>query len=220
MILTGAAEAGFVGLKTVGKPVAPWLGITWLVNLFAVFDRPGQDRFLSAAGTPASPMDIHVFGGTFYQNPFGTDLAPNAAFLNVFPSIAYDTFVTIGQKSTAQPAPPLTLTPGWSSADGIPGGSGFGPSSLVGNNIGWANTPADPNTDPFNPQFINGNGQVLIGQFAVAGMGITGMFRVLVISNNVSTQMNVMFAYFVPAPGGALLMAMAGGAAARRRRRR
>ncbi len=105
--------------------------------------------------------------------------------------------------------PPLTLTPGW---------PGFVGGFLGGNNLGWANTPADPNTDPFNPAFINGNGQVLIGQFATTNApSISGMFRILVVSNNLSTQINVSF--FGPAPGALPLLAAAGLFGVRRRRR-
>jgi hypothetical protein len=186
----------------------------FVCNVFATFDRPGQDRFLSAAGTPNSPMDIHVVGGTFFQAPpfCDGDTAPGAALVALVPSLAFDTFVTIGAKSIGpggQPAPQLSLTPGW---------PGFGPSSLVGENLGWANTPNDPNTDPFNPNFVNGNGQVLIGQFAANdGFGIVGMFRILVVSNGVSTQMNVSF-FHVPGPGAMALVGAAAFLGTRRRR--
>jgi hypothetical protein len=229
LIAVGSADAGFVGLQVVAKQAqidpdggGPQGPVAALVcNLFAVFDNPGvgMDRFISGAGTPNSPLDIHVVGGTFYQNQFGTDTAPNAAFFPLAPSLAFDTFVTIGQKSSAQPAPPLTLTPGWDGADGVPGGTGFGASSLTGDNLGWANTPADPNTDPFNPLFINGNGSVLIGQFTTLdGTGISGMLRILVTSNGVGTQLNLSF-FHVPGPGSLALMGTAGLIGRRRRRR-
>ncbi len=213
LVLAGSAPGGFVGLKVIDKPAIIGGQFALVVNIFATFNRPGQDRFLSAAGTPNSPMDIHVIGGTFYQNPFGTDTAPSGALIPIFPSLAFDTFVTIGAKAIGpayQSPPPLTLTPGW---------PGFGPSFLGGNNLGWANTPADPNTDPFNPAFYLGNGQVLIGQFATTnGAAIVGMFRILVVSNNVSTQINVSF--FGPAPGALPLLAAAGFIGTRRSRRR
>jgi hypothetical protein len=221
LIAVGSADAGFVGLQVVAKTANIGGQDALVCNLFAVFDNPGvgMDRFISGAGTPNSPLDIHVVGGTFYQNQFGTDTAPNAAFFPLAPSLAFDTFVTIGQKSSAQPAPPLTLTPGWDGADGVPGGTGFGASSLTGDNLGWANTPADPNTDPFNPLFINGNGSVLIGQFTTLdGTGISGMLRILVTSNGVGTQLNLSF-FHVPGPGSLALMGTAGLIGRRRRRR-
>ncbi len=212
LIAAGTADAGFVGLSVVGKE-APILGPNAIVcNVFAVFNAPGLDRFISGAGTPNSPLDIHVVGGTFFQSPFGSDTAPNSAFFPTFPTLVFDTFVSIGQKATGpngQPAPALTLTPGW---------PGFGPSALVGNNLGWANTPADPNTDPFNALFINGNGSVLIGQFSTTnGTGISGMLRILVTSDGVGTQLNVSF-FHVPGPGALALMGTAGLIGRRRRR--
>ncbi len=103
----------------------------------------------------------------------------------------------------------MTLTPGW---------PGFGPGSLGGTNLGWANTPADPNTDPFNPAFYQGNGQVLIGQFtSLDATFFVGTFRILVVSNNMATQINVQF--FGPAPGTLPLLAAAGLFATRHRPR-
>ncbi len=218
LILAGTADAGFVGIKVVGKPVPPGSGIptTALVcEVFATFDRPGQDRFNAAAGLPISPMEIQVVGGTFYQGPrfYDSDTAPSAPLVGVFPSIAFDTFVTIGAKTVGpggQSPPPLYLTPAW---------PGFGPSFLGGSSIAWANTPVDPNTDPFNPAFYLGNGQLLIGQFTTLdGNAISGMFRVLVISNNVNTQINVSF-FHVPGPGALSLLGPAALSGTRRRQR-
>ncbi len=219
MILAGTADAGFVGLKVEAKQAIIDGQPALVCNVFATFDRPPQggvpqDRFVDASGTPASPMDIHVVGGTFYQHQFGTDTAPNAALLSIFPSLAFDTFVTIGAKAIGpgyQNPPPLVLTPGW---------PGFGPSSLVGTNLAWANTPDEPNTDPFNPAFVNGNGQVLIGQFTTLnGTGIVGMCRIVVFSNNVGTQIDVSF-FHVPGPGALAPIGIAGLVSRRRRRRR
>lgn len=41
MLMAGAAEAGFTGIKVVGKPNPYGLLVC---NVFATFDRPGQDR--------------------------------------------------------------------------------------------------------------------------------------------------------------------------------
>lgn len=219
LIAAGTADAGFVGIKVVAKQGNVGGTPALVCNVFATFDRPGEDRFLAAAGTPASPMDIHVVGGTFYQNAFGADTAPNALLIGAFPSLAFDSFVTIGQKSFGTggngAAVILTLTPGW---------PGFAASSLglpdpLGENMGWAVTPNDPNSDPFNPVYHLGNGQVLIGQFTTTnGSGIGGSFRVLVVSNGVSTQLDVSF-FHVPSPGALALLGTAGLVGRRRRRR-
>ncbi len=216
LLMAGSADAGFTGIKAVVKVVPPGVpGVegALVCNVLATFDRPGQDRFLAAAGTPNYPMDIHVLGGTFYQHPFGSDTAPLGGLLAVFPSLAFDSFVSIGAKAIGPPPyqspAPLKLTPGW---------PGFGPGPLTGTNLGWANTPADPNTDPFNPDFYLGNGQVLIGQFTTLdGTGIVGMFRILVVSNDVATQLNVSF-FHVPGPGAPLLLVTCLLSGSRRRR--
>ena len=98
LIATGSASAGFLGVKATSKPNPYGLLV---VNVYAIFDRPDPgdgsgDHMIKVAGTPNAPMLIQVVGGTFYNSPFGSDTAPNAAFFPLFPSIAYDTFVTIG----------------------------------------------------------------------------------------------------------------------------
>ena len=171
LILSGSADAGFVGIKVVHKPNEFGLLIC---NVYATFDRPGEDLMIAVAGTPDQPLDIRVIEGTFFQHALGTDRAPLGALISIFPDLAYDTFVTIGVKQVGpsadgnpgQPFDNLTLTPGW---------PGFGPSNLFLDNADWAVTPNEPQADPFNPDFFPGDGQVLIGQFSTAdGLFIMG----------------------------------------------
>ncbi len=211
LIAGGQACGGFVGVEVVSKPNTFGLLVC---NVFAVFDQPGQDLFLAVGGKPTQPVDIRVIGGTFYQHPLGGDQAPSAALVSAFPSLAYDTFVTIGVKKVGpggQPEDNLVLTPGW---------PGFGPSSLTEPpDLGWVVTPNDPQADPFNPNFHAGDGHVLIDQYATAdGVGIVGRFRTLVVSSNISTQITMEFSHFIPAPGAVALMGTAGLMRARRRR--
>lgn len=207
LIVTSRTPAGFTGIKSVSKP--NHLGLL-AVNVFVTFDRPGQDLFLGAAGTPESPMVISVIGGTFYQHPFGGDTAPSSALpvCGKFPSLIFDTFVTVGLKCHGG-GNYMTLGPGW---------PGFGPASIETDASGWSVPANSPQADPFNPDYLNGNGEVLIGQFSTAdGTGIAGMFRILVISNNVATQLNVSF-FHVPGPGAPAILAMSGLVGSRRRR--
>ncbi len=213
LIASGPACGGFVGLEVVSKPNPFGLLVC---NVFAVFDRPGQDLFLSAAGTPNDVVNIQVIGGAFYQHQFGGDTAPLALLVGEFPSLAFDSFVTIGVKSVGpggQPDDDLVLSPGW---------PGFAPSSLgfPPTDVGWSVTPSAPQADPFNPNYYAGNGHVLIGQFSTAdGTGIIGMFRVLVVSSNVSTQISMGFSHFIPGPGALALMGAACLMGIRRHRR-
>ncbi len=215
LIAGGPARGGFTGLEVVSKPNPFGLLVC---NVFAVFDRPGHDLFLSVSGSPNALLNIEVIGGTFYQHAMGGDKAPTVALVEAFPSLAFDTFVTIGVKSVGpggQPEDSLVLTPAW---------PGFGPSALYTglDNFGWGVTPSNPQADPFNPNFHAGDGHVLIGQYSTAdGIGIVGMFRMLVVSNGVSSDLPVSF-FHVPCPGALPLLCAAAftGRAARRAARR
>src|SRR5262245_46111747 len=176
LIVAGAADAGFVGIKVVAKTGGQTPGGVpiFVCNVFATFNRAPSggivhDRFLAVAGTPNSPMDIHTVGAnsTFFQvaGSGANGTPPSASNVNGNPLLNFDTFVTIGVKKIGNPdfpnyggqfPAPLTLTPGW---------PGFVGGFLGGTNLSWAVTPADPNSDAFNPNYISGNGQVLIGQF-------------------------------------------------------
>ncbi len=211
LIVAVPAQADFTGIRTESKPNPYGLLVC---NVFATFDRPGGDLFLAVAEEPGSPLIITVIGGTFYQHPSGTDKAPSAALVEIFPSLAYDSFVTIGVKKVGepggQPNDALVITPGW---------PGFGPSVLGGPsvNLGWGVTPADPQADPFNGDYAARDGSVLIGQYSTLnGTGIVGRFRILVVSNGVPSQLNVSFSHFVPGTGAFALLVIAG--ATRRRR--
>ncbi len=209
LILVGGVNAGFTGISTASK-TNPWGILT--VNVYAEFDRPGEDHMLAVAGTPNTPLSIEVIGGTFYQHAFGSDRAPNCALgqCGAFPSLTFDTFVTIGIK-TWDPGmyeDQLVLTSEW---------PGFGESTLSTSNAGWEITSLDPQGDPFNPNFVAGNGSVLIGQFATAnGSAIQGTMLLQFISNGVVGQSVVSF-FHVPGPGALWLLGAAGLLGTRRR---
>ena len=214
LILSGSTDAGFVGIRVFHKLNDYGL---FVCNVYATFDRPGEDLMIAVAGTPDQPLDIRVNGGTFFQHLAGTDRSPLGALISVFPSLAFDTFVTIGVKQVGpsidgnpgQPNDNLTLTPGW---------PGFGDSQLFLTNAGWAVTPDEPQADPFNPLFYRGDGQVLIGQFSTAdGITITGTMLLQYFDNGISQQAVVSFG--VPTPGALALLATAGLLGLTRRRR-
>ena len=211
LIATATASAGFVGINVVAKENAFGLIVC---NVYAEFDRPGEDLFSAAAGTAGAPMLIQVIGGSFYNHAFGTDRPPLTTLVAAFPSLAFDSFVTIGVKQVGpngQPADLMTITPGF------PGVTG---TSLSTSESGWAITPDQPSADPFNPDFVAGNGSVLIGQFATAnGSAISGTLLLQFTSNGQAGAQAVVSFFHVPTPGALALLGAAGLVGARRRRR-
>ncbi len=194
LILTGSVQAEFTGISTASKPNPFGLLV---VNVYANFDRPGQDHMIAVAGTPNTPLQIDVFGGVFYNHPFGYQTAPLDLLVQSFPSLAFDSFVTIGVKSVGQPnGQPVDntiLTPNYPP---IKGNQKFSDSS------GWAITPVDPQGNPFDPvNSFPGNGQILIAQFSTAdGFAIEGQFLISAISNGTAMQAQVSFQHMLEPP--------------------
>ena len=187
LILAGSIHAGFTGISAVSKPNPFGLSV---VNLYAEFDRPGEDLMLAVAGTQGNPLFIEVVGGTFYQHPVGTDRPPNAQLVDVFPSLAFDTFVSIGVASAGiggQPEDWMVLGAGW---------PGFGASTLHFTNNLWVVTPDNAQADPFNADFVAGDGRVLIGQFSTeVGTAVEGTMLLAYFSNGIEQQQIVNFKF-------------------------
>ncbi len=214
LILTGTASAGFVGVKTVLKEAAQASGL-FVCNVYAIFDRP-DDEFSAAAGTTTNPMDIHVVGGDWYQDPQGSPLT--APFLQFLPGtsglLAYDTFVTIGTKvdDLFSTLDNVSTTPGLA----------FTANSIGGQNVSWFIVPAGPGNGGLGAP--DANGQVLIfqGSFVKAPEGPTGIEGTLLLqftSNGETGQQAVVeFSHLIPSPGALALLGMAGLGLRRRRR--
>ena len=209
LIMTTAASAGFVGVKTTIKDNPFGLLV---VNVYAIFDRPGEDAMVAVAGTPASPLLVQVEGGVFYNSPFGNNQAPNPAFFPAFPSLEYDTFVTIGKKTSTGDT--TLITPGFP-----PGG--ISGAIFTTDQSGWAVTPFSPQANPFDPvNSFPGNGQILLAQFSTAnGTEIHGTFLLKFISNGVQGVQAYVGFTSIPAPGALALLGAAGLIGTRRRRR-
>ena len=210
LIMTVPTDAGFVGVYHV-KKANPFDLIT--VNVYAEFDNPGGDWMQAVAGTPGSPLNVTVIGGTFYNNQFGSDQAPGTALVGVFPSLAYDSFFTIGIKALATGAVnALNLV-------NMPVLAGTSVSTTNGS---WGLVPPTAaQGNPFDPaNSFPGNGSILIGQFSTAdGVGIVGQFLIQYVSDGVVGQSYVSFENIVPTPGALGLLGLAGLVGIRRRRR-
>ncbi len=161
MILARPAAAEFLGLFAVQKPDA--LGI-FTVNIYAQFTGREGDFVYAVNGTWNRPLNVNLygaFGGTFYQNPFGGDLPPNQLFFTFFPSLEYDTFVTIGRKTTSAADPDLTsLATRW---------PGFDNCGLEMDVSAWYISPWDINGNPTPQGIPDANGRVLLMQLSIEG---------------------------------------------------
>ncbi len=209
LILSGSVQAGFTGLSTTSKPNPYGLLV---VNVYANFDRPGEDAMVGVAGTPNNPLTVVVEGGVFYNSPFGNDQAPCACFFDLFPELEFDTFVSIGKKTSTGDT--TLISPG------------FPPAGIVGSvfttvSSGWVVTPFAPQGNPFDPaNSFPGNGQILLAQFSTAnGTEIHGTFLLKFISNGVQGVQAYVGFTSIPAPGALALLGAAGLIGTRRRRR-
>ena len=65
LILTSATDAGFVRVFVRAKQsINPNRRIC---NIYAEFDRPGEDHMNIVGGTPLNPMQIDVISGKFFN---------------------------------------------------------------------------------------------------------------------------------------------------------
>jgi hypothetical protein len=216
LIATGAARAAFLGVSSTAKPNPYGL---FTVNVYAEFDNPGGDQFYAVGGIPGWPMNITVIGGTFYNHTLGSDQAPGTALVNAFPSLAYDSFYTIGRKVIDPPG-------GSTNALNL-----VNMPLLAGTSVHTTNgsyglvPPTSPQGNPFDPiNSFPGNGSVLIGQFSMEVpqlpyYGITGEFAIKWIADGQTHEGYAAFSEIVPAPGALGLIGLAGLTCSRRRRR-
>ncbi len=164
LLLAGPAPAAFTGISVDTQPNE--FGIL-TCRVYAEFTNP-DDRLLSVYGTPEAPVEIEVVGGVFFQHALGTDRPPSQTLIEVFGSLAFDTFVTIGL-SQVDGTDAMMLMPGW---------PGFGASHLDLTDNGWFVTPGQLQAVP------DANGRVLLGQFSTTdGDAVVGRFTIQAVSN-------------------------------------
>lgn len=213
LILPGTASAGFVGIKAVNKKLPHDYGL-FVWNVYAVFDRP-DDELIAVAGTPDNPLSISSITGDFFQHPQGAPLtAPFLQFLpGNPPTLAYDTFVTIGTKTNDL----------FSTLDDVSTTTGlaFQNDRIETANGAWFIVPNGPGQGGLGAP--NANGQVLFFQASLSfhttlAFGFQGTVLLQFTSNGVPGQQAYAEFYTLPGPGtGALMVAALLG---RRRRRR
>ncbi len=180
----------------------------FVTNIYVRFSEL-DDRLLNIGFSQMSPKKA---GAGFYQHAFGGNFAPTQNLVDFFPSLAFDTFVTIGLKTND----------GSDTTGGDPDFS-MGFDKISG---GWVHSvdagQGDASSYPLNP---DGTYWILIAQLTVdanEGNGVVGDMLVF-WQEAVGQGDQNHFGQFdnqVPAPGALALLGLAGLVGAHRRRRR
>lgn len=197
LILAGSANAAFTGMSfddVSGSVVGLPAGLQ-VFRVYANFDG-SANNLLNVSVNWTSSQD-------FVQSaaPFGTNFAPNPAFIPFDPTLNWDTWVTVGD---AQQPSDTTGDPDFQ----------MGASSITG---GWYD--GNPGT-PVTPTA----GRILLAQLTVAANGgsISGPISLFwkdsassTVVNESTSSINIPIA---PAPGALALLGLAGLVGSRRRR--
>ena len=197
----GTASADFTGMQfeTVENGMA---GMT-TYRVYAGVDAGGE---LDAVYGDASNLLTVSSESGFYQNGFGGNTAPSEALFGFFPSLEFDSFVTIGLLNDTGDAM-LNIGIDWAGFEA--GGA------IVTDNGTWFATPSDA-------QVFEVDGRVLVGQFTVndddhvyGSMNFQGKNADL---SNWNADGVAFDSSGIPAPGALALLGLAGIAARRRRK--
>ena len=177
-------------------------GTVW--QIYAAIDSGGEVDAVYGDGDNALLVETSI-GGAFYQHFLGTYAAPMAALIPLYPSLANDSFVTIGLLTDAGNA---MMDIGIDFSDFEDNGG-----SIWTDNGTWFATPDDA-------QVHEVGGRVLIGQFTTASNdGVHGIVN-LQGKNADGSNWNALAVDFntLPAPGAIVLLGIAGIASRRRRK--
>jgi hypothetical protein len=203
-MVTGGAMADYTGLSL--DPTDNGDG-TWTARIFANFDA-ATDELDAVFGDADNPLLIRSCG-TFYQHPFGgpTSADINPALYTVFPSLALDSWVTIGLEDQVGNNM-LNIGIDWSDFEDNGG-------DISTDNGTWFATPDDP-------QVLAGEDlRVMIGQFTMYGLesNVSGVLNIQGKAGDFETfqARDIAFYYGVcPTPGALALLCIAGVARLRR----
>jgi uncharacterized protein (TIGR03382 family) len=197
LLVTGVASADLQGISIDSFDSGFGIGLTHRVYV----DVDAGDQVNAIFGDSSSVLDIHPETGSFYQNMFGYYSAPNESLFDFFPSVQYDSFVTIGLLTDTDNAM-LDIGIDWTDFETNGG-------AIWADNGTWFATPDDA-------QVFEQGGRVLIGQFTGAmPKGYINILGKNADINNTSWQYSHIA---IPAPGAIAVLGLAGLLGVRRRK--
>jgi len=204
-LIASSAMADYTGLTSVNVDNGDG---TWTAQIFANFSA-ATDELNAVFGDADNALLIESSNG-FYQNALGgnTSAEINPALIPLFPSLALDSWVTIGLEDSTGNAM-LNIGVDWT--DFAAGGA------ISTDNGSWFATPDDP-------QVLAGSDlRVMVGQFTMYGMdsSVSGVINLQGKAGDFETfqARDQAFEFnMIPAPGAIALLGLAGVASRRRRK--
>ena len=204
LLLAATASADFQGLSAdiVGVDMAvPGAPAHWTARIYA--NLGAGDRLDAVYGNADNPLSMGTTS-SLYQNAFGgnTSAAINPALYSAFPSLAYDSWVSIGlEDQTGNALSDIGMNYGENSVSTSDGSFYVTPDDAQGQEVG---------------------GRVLIAQFTTFDYDskLTGTISLqgkLADGSNWGAE-SVSYEFALPAPGALALLGLAGVAGRRRRR--
>jgi hypothetical protein len=192
LLLSGIASADLQGISIDSFDSGFGIGLTHRVYV----EVDSGDQVNAIFGASDFALDIHPETGSFYQNMFGyTTSPPDQALFDFFPSVEYDSFVTIGGSDEI-----MDFGIDWTDFE-----TNGGP--IWTDDGAWFVTPDDA-------QAYEQFGRVLIGQFT--GAMPEGYINILGKNADLSSWEYRHIA--IPAPGAIAVLGLAGFLTVRRRR--
>ena len=204
-LIAGSAMADYTGLTFEGVDNGDG---TWTARIYANFSA-ATDELDAVFGDAQDSLSISSSGG-FYQNALGgaTSLSINPALIPLFPSLAFDSWVTIGLEDMTGNN---MLTIGIDYTDFEAGGS------IMTDNGSWFATPDDAQV------LAGADLRVMVGQFTMYGLdsNVSGVLNLQGKVGDFETFQARGQAFdfnIIPAPGALALLGLAGVVSRRRRK--
>jgi hypothetical protein len=204
LIVASSVSADMQGISVDAIDSGFGIGTTYRVYV----DVDTGDQVDAIWGDGDNPLIIES-STSFYQNQFGGYGTPSESLFSFFPSLEYDSFVTIGLLNDTGDAM-MDIGIDWTDFEDNGG-------AISTDNGTWFATPDDA-------QVFEQDGRVLIGQFTTDGVGAFdggdtfGYVNILGKNADLTNWEYYNVPISIPAPGAVAVLGLAGFLAIRRRK--